>query len=89
MPPTHHNSFYVKSVGQDQQTYGQLHPPGCQEAELSTFSAPLPLLPYAQRSLDWGGAVLLRCICIIAGSLVTVPLDWATELVVSLYNKGD
>ncbi len=34
----------VESPGQDQQTEGQLHPSGCQEAELPPVLAPLPSL---------------------------------------------
>lgn len=40
----------AEPVGQDQKTEGQLCPPGCQDAELSPCSVPLPFLPH----LLWG-----------------------------------
>ncbi len=34
----------MESPGEDQQTEGQLHPPGCQEAELPPILAPPPYI---------------------------------------------
>ncbi len=43
----------AESPSQDQQTEGQLHPPGCQEAELPPVLAPLPsLLPHTLLNSD-------------------------------------
>ncbi len=37
-----HNPYYNQCIEEDQQTEGQLHPTGCQEAELPPVLAPLP-----------------------------------------------